>query len=286
MTTDKVRELAEQIEATVNALAQETDAARKSESFLRWLTTMAQFHNYSWNNQLLIALQRPSATRVAGFHSWKKLGRNVKKGEKGIAILAPCLYRSTVEEDSEKITVQRLAGFRTVFVFDVAQTEGQELPALITSTAEGGENLLPSLEAATAKLNIVLNYEEPQEPGLQGYSVGGRIVVRKSLCAAAKCAVIVHELAHELLHQNNHKSDAMQKTRAQRELEAEATAYVVMQHYGVQHVAAFYLASYAANGDQLRSALETISSTVKRIISAVEAPASARETSPAEVYAA
>lgn len=286
MTQDKVRELAAQIEHTVNALAQETDAARKSEDFLRWLTTMAQFHNYSWNNQLLIALQRPSATRVAGFQAWKKLGRNVKKGERGIAILAPCVYRSTVEQDAEKITTQRLAGFRTVFVFDVDQTEGQDLPALIMSAAEGGDSLLPLLEAAAAKLNIVLQYEEPHEPGLQGYSEGGRIVVRKSLSPAAKCAVITHELAHELLHQNEHKLEARQKTRAQRELEAEATAYVVMQHYGIQHVAAFYLASYAVNGNQLRSALETISGTVKRIISAVEGSTSGSETSPVEVCAA
>lgn len=285
MTTDKARELTAQIENTVNALAEETDAARKSETFLRWLTTMAQFHNYSWNNQLLIALQRPSATRVAGFHSWKKLGRNVKKGEKGIAILAPCLYRRTVEEEDEPITVKRLSGFRAVFVFDIDQTDGERLPSLVTSASEGGEDLLPLLEIATAKLSISLSYEEPNEPGLQGYSMGGRIVVRKSLSNAAKCAVLVHEVAHELLHQNDNRPEALKKSRAQRELEAEATAYVVMHHFGIQHVAALYLATYAVSGEQLRSALETISTTVKTILEAVESKPSDEKAKPVEAYA-
>jgi antirestriction protein ArdC len=285
MTTDKVRELSTQIEDTVNALAEETDAARKSETFLRWLKTMAQFHNYSWNNQLLIALQRPSATRVAGFHSWKKLGRNVKKGEKGIGILAPCLYRRTIEEHNETITVKRLSGFRTVFVFDVDQTNGENLPSLVTSASEGGEGLLPVLEIATAKLNISLHYEEPTEAGLQGYSVGGRVVVRKSLSNTAKCAVLIHEVAHELLHQNDNRPEALKKSRAQRELEAETTAYVVMHYFGIQHVAAFYLASYAVNGDQLRSSLETISTTVKTILGAVETKVSDHMADATEAHA-
>jgi len=129
-------------------------------------------------------------------HKERDEGRNVKRGEKGIAILAPCLYRRTVEEENETIIVKRLSGFRTVFVFDIDQTDGERLPSLVTSASEGGEDLLPLLEIATAKLSISLSYEEPNQPGLQGYSVGGRIVVRKSLSDAAKCAVLVHEVAH------------------------------------------------------------------------------------------
>ena len=115
----------------------------------------------------------------------------MRKGEKGIAILAPCMYRRTVEEDNETVTVKRLSGFRTVFVFDVDQTDGETLPFLVTSASEGGQGLRPLLEIATAKLNISLSYEEPNEPGLRGYSVGGRIVVWKSLSDAARCAVLV-----------------------------------------------------------------------------------------------
>ncbi len=125
MTTDKARELAKQIETSVNALAAETDAARRSDIFRGWLNAMAQFHNYSWNNQLLISMQCPTATRVAGFHTWRKMNRFVRKGEKGITILAPCIYKSKKREESletaieeQTHTVGTLRGFRAATVFE------------------------------------------------------------------------------------------------------------------------------------------------------------------------
>ncbi len=119
MTNDKARALADQIESSVNVLAAETDAVRKSETFLNWLNAMAKFSSYSWNNQFLIAIQCPGASRVAGFHTWKKLGRNVKKGAKGIAILAPCLYsRKADAENEDSPTVKKLGGFKVAYVFD------------------------------------------------------------------------------------------------------------------------------------------------------------------------
>jgi ABC-type Fe3+-hydroxamate transport system substrate-binding protein len=129
MTTDKARDLAEQIESSVNALATETDEVRKSNLFQQWLNAMATFSSYSFNNQMLIAFQRPSATRVAGFHTWRKLGRHVVKGAKGIAILAPCVYRKKTEpENDESPTVKRLSGFKTAWVFDLADTERRAAP--------------------------------------------------------------------------------------------------------------------------------------------------------------
>jgi hypothetical protein len=125
MTTDKARELAQQIETSVNALATETDVARRSGIFRGWLNAMAQFHNYSWNNQLLISMQCPTATRVAGFHTWRKMNRFVRKGEKGIAILAPCIYRPKKREqpqderiDEQTHTAGTLRGFRAATVFE------------------------------------------------------------------------------------------------------------------------------------------------------------------------
>ena len=136
--------------------------------------------------------QCPSASRVAGFHTWKKLGRNVKKGAKGIAILAPCIYRQKVEPiDADSPTVQRVTGFRIAWVFELEATEGLELPALSYGAAAGGEELLPRLEEAARKLSVTLDYEEIQKPGVEGYSTGGRIVVRQSLSVPAKCGVIV-----------------------------------------------------------------------------------------------
>jgi N-terminal domain of anti-restriction factor ArdC/IrrE N-terminal-like domain len=218
MTNDKARALTEQIESSVNALAAETDAVRKSETFLCWLNAMANFSSYSFNNQILISLQRPSACRVAGFQTWKKLGRHVKKGAKGIAILAPCVYRKKVEaDDADSLTVKRLGGFKTCWVFAQEDTEGEPIPTLTTGAAGGGEEPLPRLEAAAPKLNVVLDYEEITQHGVEGYSTGGRIVIRQSLSTASKCGVIVHELAHEHLHQGDNRREAKSKTKSQRE---------------------------------------------------------------------
>jgi len=140
--------------------------------------------------------QCPGASKVAGFQTWKKLGRNVKKGAKGIAILAPCLYRRKSDpENEDSPTVQKLGGFKVAYVFDYSATEGEPLPALQYAAAAGGEDLLPKLEAAAGKLAVQLEYLEIPEPGVQGYSTGGTIVIRQSLSTASTCAVIAHELA-------------------------------------------------------------------------------------------
>ena len=125
MTTDKARELAQQIETSVTTLAVETDAARRSDVFRGWLNAMAQFHNYSWNNQLLISMQCPTASRVAGFHTWRKMNRFVRKGEKGITILAPCIYKPKKHErqqdkevEQQTHSISTLRGFRAATVFE------------------------------------------------------------------------------------------------------------------------------------------------------------------------
>ena len=272
MTTDKARDLAEQIESSVNALATETDEVRKSDLFKQWLNAMATFSTYSFNNQMLIAFQRPTATRVAGFHAWRKLGRHVVKGAKGIAILAPCVYRKKTEPDNDDSpTVKRLSGFKTAWVFSQEDTAGEPLPTLTYAATDGGDELLARLEWTTEEeLGICLDYEEILEHGVDGYSSGGRIVVRTSLSPSAKAGVLLHELAHEKLHQGDKRDEAKTKSRRQRELEAEATAYVVMRHFGIDHVASNYLATYNIDGDQLKQSLETISATAKFLIAAID----------------
>ena len=274
MTTDKARSLTEQIEASVNQLATETDEARQSELFQAWLNAMAQFSQYSWNNQLLIACQRPAASsgQVAGFNAWRKLGRHVKKGAKGIAILAPCVYRKKADDTKEDSpTVKRLSGFKTAYVFCESDTEGEPLPTLTYGAESGGEELLTRLEWVTEEnLNIILDYEEIKEDGVEGYSAGGRIVIRTSLSPTAKAGVVVHELAHELLHKRDKQPDSVTKNRQQRELEAEAIAYVVMRHFGIEHVACNYLATYKIDSTQLKQSLQTISATAKFLIAAID----------------
>jgi antirestriction protein ArdC len=121
-------------EALTQAHERLTEAVQSivpGEDWERMLRTAAKFHRYSFHNQLLIFLQRPDATLVAGFRRWQQLGCHVRKGEKGIAIFAPCSYRTKVEtEDGEEQTLQSIRGFRVVYVFDISQSEGEELPDL------------------------------------------------------------------------------------------------------------------------------------------------------------
>ena len=216
--------------------------------------------------------QRPSATRVAGFRAWLKLGRHVVKGAKGIAILAPCVYRKKTDPDNDDShTVKRLSGFKTAWVFALEDTAGEPLPTVTYAAADGGDELLARLEWTTEQeLGISLDYEEILEHGVDGYSSGGRIVVRTSLSPTAKAGVLLHELAHEKLHQGDKRAEAKTKSRRQREFEAEATAYVVMRHFGIEHVASNYLATYNIDGEQLKQSLETISATAKFLIGAID----------------
>ena len=289
MTTNKARELTQQIETSVNALAAETDAARRSDIFRGWLNAMAQFHNYSWNNQLLISMQCPTATRVAGFHTWRKMNRFVRKGERGITILAPCIYKpKTREQQDEEIEQQThaigtLRGFRAATVFDIAATDGEPIPSLPWKVKGDCAELLPNAEQACRELLIELEYKTITD-GAEGLSLGGKIQINQTLNDSDRVAVIIHELAHEILH----KQAEIRKntTRQQRELEAESTAFVVLSHFGIQHGSPFYLATYDVTPEMLTDSLATISGAAKRIIDLIERDATgAEEENYAEVVA-
>jgi antirestriction protein ArdC len=290
MTTDKARELAQQIETSVAALAVETDAARRSDIFRGWLNAMAQFHNYSWNNQLLISMQCPTASRVAGFHTWRKMNRFVRKGEKGITILAPCIYKQKKREEAQDEetegqtrTVGTLRGFRAATVFDIAATDGEPLCDLPWKVRGDCADLLPNAEQACRELGIELEYKAITG-GAEGYSLGGRIQINETLGSSDRVAVIIHELAHEQLHK--HIETRKNTTRQQRELEAEATSYVVLSHFGIQHGSAFYLAAYEVTPEMLTDSLATISGAAKRIIDLIERDATGlEEENCAEVVA-
>jgi len=133
----KRQELYADLKRTVETLANETDTARQSELFCDYLRCASLFHNYSWGNQMMIWTQRPTATRVAGYHTWRKMGRHVKQGQKGIAIFAPMvLERKEAADPDGLVTLEKeQVWFRVVYVFDVAQTEGQPLPDLPTGCA-------------------------------------------------------------------------------------------------------------------------------------------------------
>jgi hypothetical protein len=283
MQSDKSKALIDSITGSINTLAAMTDATAKSAMFKDWLRAVSRFHHYSFNNQLLVLLQRPQAQRVAGFHTWKSLGRNVKKGAKGIAILAPCVRKKTAEEadkqrKGERLSEMRLCGFRVTHVFDIADTEGKPLPELDHRAQAGGEFLLPRLESAAAAMGIVLEYrEETGSPN--GWSEGGKVVVNATLSTAAKCGTLAHELAHEYLHWQSNRRDDM--TREQRELEAEATSFAVLAHFGVEQPSDRYLASWDATAESITASLHIIRDAVHHILGAMDSKS--QEQSEAEI---
>jgi hypothetical protein len=267
MTTssDKTQELTQKINDSITELCAQTDAAKQSETYRAWLRTLSRFYSYSFNNWLLIYAQRPDASRVAGFQTWKALGRFVKKGECGIRIFAPIIRKVEDANDNGVEQVVRPTGFKSIAVFDYAQTDGEPLPEIDSNAKEGGEELLPRLEAATVALGIQLVYKAI--PGAtEGLSKGGIIEIDETLSTAARCGVIVHEVSHELLH----KVDRDETTRQQRELEAESVSYAVLAHYGIHTDSRFYLASYDVTAEMLTASLQTISQTAKKIIGILE----------------
>jgi antirestriction protein ArdC len=236
-TTQKDNPTQQLIKQAVDFLLQQLEAG-KSETLTAYLAAMARFHAYSFGNILQIARQRPTATRVAGFQAWKELGRFVKRGEKGIQILAPMVgqrrRKDTNEQEPNTNWETRpapvLIGFRAVYVFDVAQTEGEDLPEFEHNiTGDVGEHR-DRLTAFLDAQNITLEYSENIAPAL-GVSYGGKIALLPGQSKAEEFVTLVHEAAHEFLH----KSDRRTMTTATvRETEAEAVAFIVGQAIGLE----------------------------------------------------
>jgi len=200
----------EAVAANVLALIEQLEQGH-SEGLTAYLTAMGRFHNYSFGNILEIARQKPDATRVAGLYAWNQLGRKVRKGERGIRILAPVIgVRRKRDVEAEKdIRTQNqavLVGFRSAYVFDVSQTEGKELPALserVTGTVgEYRERLIDFIIAQ----GIQLEFKESIAPAL-GMSYGGRIAILPGQGEAEEFSTLVHELSHEMLHKAERRTD-------------------------------------------------------------------------------
>lgn len=255
--------------------------AGKSETLLRFLEFQARFHEYSFRNCLLIAMQNSNATYVAGFQRWKELGRFVKKGEHGIMILAPILRRSKAEDDGPhnpdsemSEDAKTVCGFRAVYVFDVSQTEGQELPEFSRVDGDPGEKLMLLAELVRER-GIELDYA-PNLGGADGRSEGGKITLREGLDAAEEFAVLAHELAHELLHRTERRQET---TRRIRELEAESVSFVVSKAVGLDGIArsADYIQLYAGDKELLLASLEHIQRVSVEIIESLERAHAERE---------
>jgi hypothetical protein len=247
MKTDELKHLTTD---ALDKLAVLLDEGR-SDRLTALLKTMGRFHRYSWHNVALIASQCPDATRVAGFHTWRTMGRFVRKGEKGIAIMAPIIgRRADAAEDDAKAIV----GFRATYVFDVSQTDGEPLPEVAQAAGDPGANVT-ALRAAIAEAGIALE-TVADLGGALGTSSGGRIEVLAGLPPAEEFVVLVHEYAHELLH----RADDRPASRDTRELEAEAVAFVVGEAVGldVAEASRDYIQLYHGDREALTQSLDRI----------------------------
>ena len=263
MTTDQAKSLSE------TALAQLMDALERgqSDALKIYLRTMSRFHRYSWGNILLIYSQRPDATQVAGFHAWLKLGRCVRKGEKGIAILAPMVGHKKSDDDLSEDERTRLFGFRAAHVFDVSQTDGEALP--VFATVHGDPlDYTDRLRQFVGAQGIALQYDARIAPA-RGMSSGGKITLLPDLPPGESFSVLAHEVAHELLHRGDRRH---QTTHAIRETEAEAVAFVVSSAVGLDTntASADYIQLHSGDKSTLAESLALIQQTAAMILQAIQ----------------
>jgi antirestriction protein ArdC len=253
----------------------------RSETLQEFLAFQARFHDYSFRNCLLIAIQKPDATFVAGFRRWQELGRFVRKGEKGIMILAPIVRRRKAQDgevESDEDETRTVCGFKTVYVFDVSQTEGEELPEFSRIDGDPGDKL-KRLMAVVAERGIELHYEASLG-GADGLSQGGKITLREGMSPAEEFGVLAHELAHELLHRTERRKET---TRKVRELEAEAVAFVVSRAAGLDSIrhSADYIQLYTGDKEMLVASLDHIQKVASSIIEELAGVAETAETAAA-----
>jgi len=284
----KSGELRKTYESYLETLMEEIKNEESNQTILDYFNFCSKFHKYSFYNRILIWLNKPDATLVAGFHAWQKFGRRVKKGEKGIPIFAPIRVkrrhepkpdeRGIVEEteaNSGKEENGTVTFFKVVYVWDESQTEGEQIPEAPDALSVIGNagSILPLLEGYVSLCNIRLSYVG----GLgnaHGISMGGQIAVRKSLPDEEKFHVLAHEVAHELLHG---RKDRMTLSKKLKETEAEAVAYIVCRHFDLETKSPTYLAIYKTEDVDIRASLDRIVSTASKIIQGIETPKQQKE---------
>lgn len=285
----------QRVQELTNKLEQGLQDLFNSDSYRNYLSTMSKFHNYSFNNTLLIAMQKPDATLVAGYKAWQKnFERHVNKGEKAIRILAPAPYKIKEERDKIDPVTQELLldkdgnpqkeeveitipAFRAVSVFDVAQTDGKPIPELaakeLLSDVEGYQDMIRAVEAISP---VPIELEE-----IAGDSKGyydreaKRIAVQENMSESQTLKTMIHEVVHSKLHSKEVEQDEqMKKDRNTKEVEAESIAYTVCQHFGIDtsDYSFGYIAGWSSGRDtkELRSSMDTIRRTASELITGIE----------------
>jgi hypothetical protein len=254
------------VRENVQYLIEQLEAGH-SEALTGFLRAMAVFREYSLSNQLAIARQRPTASRVAGMYAWNQLGRNVNKGEKGIAILAPVIGKRSKHATTEPQEADQpvLLGFRRVYVWDHEQTHGLPLPQLENVTGDAAV-YLERMREFVASEGIVLEYTESIAPAL-GMAFGKTIRILPGQSEAEELTTLIHEAAHLALKHTNRRTTT---TKTVRETEAEAVAFVVAQGIGINAAnSASYIQLYHGNAALLLESLEKVQQTAASILGAL-----------------
>ena len=285
----------EQLKQITEQLEQGVAEIFTSEKYTEYLNTMAKFHNYSFNNTLLITMQKPEATLVAGYQAWqKKFNRQVKRGEKGIQIIAPAPYKEKQEiektdpetgeivigEDGQPETevVERvITKFRVTTVFDVSQTTGEPIPEFEVSELEGDVLIYHDfMEALKTVAPVPISFIEIDGEAKGFYQIVDKyIAVQPGMSEAQTMKTAVHETAHAVLHDRDQmEAEGVVKDQLTKEVEAESVAYVVCNHFGLDtsEYSFSYIASWSSgkNMKELRASMDTIRKTSADMIGQIE----------------
>ena len=277
--SDKIKELTEKLQNGIKNVFED-------ENYKKHLKVMSKFHNYSYRNQILISLQNPDATLVKGYISWQKdFKRTVKKGEKGIQIIARCVARKDIERDSidtdgnpitENVLLEK-EFFRRVTVFDISQTEGEEIENL---------NYIEELKFDVKDFSSLFNILKTISPAevyfkeFKGYKKGcyvpkdNKIFIKENMSESQTIKTLIHEIAHAKLHNDNAIKEREELSRRQEEVEAESIAYIVSNYFGIDtsDYSFGYIANWSSDKElkELESSLQLISNTSNIIIDSIK----------------
>ena len=247
-----------------------------SEKYEEFLITYSKFHKYSINNSILILMQRPDATNIASFQTWKKLGRQINKGEKGIKVLVPIPYKyeKEVESKTGDKEVIELSGtsFRVGNVFDISQTSGKELPKLTTDLKEYSADIELAIDAVARTSKVPVRFESDMPHDKKGYySINNKeIVINDNMSDYQTFKTLIHEIAHSKIH----AKDLKKYNAHEREVQAESVAYVVCNTYGIDssEYSFGYIAGWSSNKEmsELKESLSIIQDCSSEMIKNID----------------
>lgn len=283
--------LQKQLQEITDKLEQGLNNIFTTENYAKYLETMSKFYDYSLKNTILINMQKPGASMIAGYNTWKKLyGRQVMKGEKGIKILAPSPYKvkrfvekldpqtqkPIIGQDGKPVREEKeitIPAYKVVSVFDVSQTEGKELPTLKVSELSGEvEEYDRFFEALNKCCPVPIIFEE-LKGGTKGYfsHVFNYIAIKEGMSQQQTIKTAIHEMAHQKLHSGENR---LMQTRRSREVEAESTAYTVCQHYGIDtsDYSFAYVAKWSKGKEmtELKDSLDKIRTAASEMITDID----------------